>query len=156
MSSNPDLQLLQQQDEMPTSDLLQRCPAPKRKKKKKKGLSPNNKITKCHVAHTCKPSYLRDWDQDHSMRPSWANSLWNPISIHSWVWWCTPVIPSSLGNRDPEDHSCRPAQGGGSLQDPAPHLDRSSSWAWWYMSVVPVTAEVYNRRTMVQASLSPR
>jgi hypothetical protein len=33
------------------------------------------------VAHTYKPSYLEDWDQeDHGLRPAWANSLWSPIS----------------------------------------------------------------------------
>jgi hypothetical protein len=32
------------------------------------------------VAHTCYPSYLGGRDQeDHSSKPAWVNSLWDPI-----------------------------------------------------------------------------
>jgi hypothetical protein len=33
------------------------------------------------MAHTCNPSYLGGWDwEDRGLRPTWANSLWYPIS----------------------------------------------------------------------------
>jgi hypothetical protein len=33
------------------------------------------------LAHACNPNYLGDWDQeDHALRPAWANSLRDLIS----------------------------------------------------------------------------
>jgi hypothetical protein len=32
------------------------------------------------VAYTCNPSYSGGKDQeDHDLKPAWANSLWNPV-----------------------------------------------------------------------------
>jgi hypothetical protein len=37
------------------------------------------------VAHTCNPTYSGCRDQeDVGLKPAWANSLWDPISIVSW------------------------------------------------------------------------
>jgi hypothetical protein len=45
------------------------------------------------MAHICNPCYLGGWDnEDNSLRPAWAKSKWDPISI-KWLLWHTPVIP---------------------------------------------------------------
>jgi hypothetical protein len=38
-------------------------------------------VNQVMVAHACNPSYLGSWDlEDHSLRPTWANSSWYSTS----------------------------------------------------------------------------
>jgi hypothetical protein len=47
------------------------------------------------VAKACNPIYSEGGDQeDHSLKPSWAKSLQDPISTSkSWTWCYVPAIP---------------------------------------------------------------
>jgi hypothetical protein len=39
------------------------------------------------MAYTCNPSYLGSWDQeDHDSKPTWANSLKDPVSKKTAKW----------------------------------------------------------------------
>jgi hypothetical protein len=66
----------------PSRRFVSSRPDPVSKKKKKPKNPKKQKKTQAQVAHVCNPSYSRRRDQkDCSLKPAWANSSRDPISI---------------------------------------------------------------------------
>jgi hypothetical protein len=100
------------------------------------------------VAHTCNPSYLGGGhEEDHSLRPAQAKSLWDSHLTNIWAWWCT--LSSQVHGRLRSGGLRFEASLGREFAKTSPPKEKN--WARWYTPVTPATVGNVNRRFVFQS-----